>query len=208
MTHFCTAAVVIIALAQAYGQTGETYSTMVRIAGWTTNGERIEKIWVVLSSRDRQEKYTGNGRDVQLAVPTGEYMLQVEAPGFQSKRQLLKAYQPLVFRSVALPIARLHGQGSSGIRGTVRNYVGDIRDLRVRLMGLYGDELWEAVPDARGSFWFPADEGAYLLLVVADAEKEISIIDSQPVVIPLAKEQAVTVDLKGKSGALIRLAPR
>ena len=86
-------------------------------------GERIERIWVVVSSQDGKEKYTGNGRDVELSVPTGEYVLQVEAPGFQSKRQMLKAYQPAVFRSVALPVARLHGQAASGLKGTVLGVV-------------------------------------------------------------------------------------
>jgi hypothetical protein len=58
------------------------------------------------------------------------------------------------------------------------------------------------VPDAQGSFSFPVDEGAYLLLVVADLKKGIAIIDSQPVVVPLGKEQPVTVDLKGKHGVV------
>jgi hypothetical protein len=201
------AAIAAFALTQAYGQTSEGHSTTVRVTGWTTGGERIEKIWVVLS-RSGQEKYTGSGRDVQLSVPTGEYTLQVEAPGFQSKRQLLKAYQPLVFRSVALPVARVHGQATSSLRGAISNYAGNVRDLRVRLIGLYGDDLWEATPDAQGSFWFPADEGAYLLLVVADTEKGISIMDSQPVVIPLSKEQIVTIDLKDKRGTSLRLTPQ
>jgi len=206
MSHLYQAALLLLVLCQAYGQSNEALSTVIRVAGWTTTGERIEKIWVVVSSRDGKEKYKGNGRDVQLSVPTGEYVLQVEAPGFQSKQQMLKAYQPLVFRSVALPIARLHGQPASSLTGTVQNYPGDIRDLRVRLMGLYGDDLWEAVPDANGSFRFPADEGGYLLLVMTDLKKGIAIIDSQPVVIPLGKEQTVTVDLKGKRGTPIPLA--
>jgi hypothetical protein len=203
MIRFSQAVLLLFALSQAYGQSSEESSTMVRIAGWTTTGERIEKIWVVVSSRDGKEKYTGSGRDVELSVPTGEYVLQVEAPGFQSKRQMLKAYQPGVFRSVALPVARLHGQTASGLTGTVQNYAGDIRALRVRLVGLYGDELWEAVPDAQGSFRFPADEGAYLLLVVADLEKGLAIIDSRPVRVPLGQEQAITIDVKGKQGTLV-----
>lgn len=206
MSHLCQAALLLLALSHAYGQSNEESSTVVRVAGWTTTGDRIEKIWVVVSSRDGKENYKGDGRDVQLSVPTGEYVLQVEAPGFQSKQQMLKAHQPLVFRSVALPVARLHGQTAAGLTGTVQNYSGDIRDLRVRLMGLYGDDLWEVVPDANSSFGFPADEGAYLLLVVADLQKGIAIIDSQPVVIPLGKERTVTVDLKGKRGTLIPLA--
>jgi hypothetical protein len=199
MSHFCQVALLLIAFSEAYGQSSEAPTT-VRIAGWTTTGERIERIWVVVSSQDGKEQYRGNGREVELSVPTGEYVLQVEAPGFQSKRQMLKAYQPAVFRSVALPVARLHGQATSGLKGTVLNYAGDIRDLRIRLMALYGDELRETVPDAQGSFNFPADEGAYLLLVVADLKKEIAIIDSQPVVIPLGKEGTFIVDLKGKGG--------
>jgi len=206
MTYFCHTALLLLALCQAYGQSSEASATLVRIAGWTTTGERIENIWVVVFSRDGKEKFTGSGRDVELSVPTGEYVLQVEAPGFQSKRQILKAYQPAVFRSVALPVARLHGQAASELKGTVLNYGGDIRDLRIRLMGLYGDELRESVPDAQGSFGFPVDEGAYLLLVVADLDKGIAIIDSQPVVIPLGKERTVTVDLKGKHGTLVPLA--
>lgn len=206
MIYFCQTALVLLALSQSYGQSSEASATLARIAGWTTTGERIEKIWVVLSSKDGKEKYAGNGHDVKLSVPTGEYILQVEAPGFQSKRQMLKAYQPEVFRSVALPVARLHGEAASGLKGTVLNYAGKFRDLRIRLMGLYGDELRESVPDAHGSFGFPADEGAYLLLVVADLEKRIAILDFQPVVIPLGKERTVTVDLKGKHGKIVPLA--
>jgi hypothetical protein len=208
MTRVCRATLLLFALSQAYGQSSEKSSTVVRIAGWTTTGERIEKIWVVVSSRDGKEKYTGSGRDVALSLPTGEYVLQVEAPGFQSKRQMLKAYQPAAFRSVVLPVARLHGQTTSGLRGTVRNYEGNIRDLRVRLMGLYGDELWDAVPDEQGSFRFPADEGAYYLLVVADLEKGIAIIDSQPVRIPLGKQQTVNLDLRRKHGTMLPQAPQ
>jgi hypothetical protein len=95
-----------------------------------------------------------------------------------------------------------------GLTGVVQNYKGNIRNLRVRLMGLYGDELWEAVPDEHGAFRLPADEGAYLLLVVADLEKGIAIIDSRPVVIPVGKEQSVTVDLEGVRGTLVPLAAR
>jgi hypothetical protein len=206
MSHFYQSALLLLALSQVYGQSGEGYTTVVRIAGWSTIGERIDRIWVVLSSRNGKEKYTGNGRDVELSLPTGEYVLQVEAPGFQSKRQILRAYQPAIFRSVALPIARIEGQTKSRLKGKLLHYEGDIRDLRIRLMALYGDELYETVPDAQCSFNFPADEGAYLLLVVADRNKEIAIIDFQSVVIPLGKERTVIVDLKGKHGTLVPLA--
>ena len=208
MTRFCETALLLFVLSQAYGQSSEAYSTRVQIAGWTATGERIEKIWAVLMPIGGTEEHKGSGKLVELSVPTGEYMLRVGAPGFQMRQQVLRAYQPSVFRSVALPIAPPDPSMVSSLTGTVRKYDGDIRDLRVRLMGLYGNELRESVVDAQGSFSFPVDEGAYLLLVVADLEKGIAILDSQPVRILLGKQQTVTVDLKGKPRTLIpRYAP-
>lgn len=203
MRYLRQAALLLLSLSQAYGQPGGKFSTVVRVAGWDTAGGRVPRIRVVLSSLVTKEEYTADGRDVQLSVPTGEYLLQVGAVGFQAKRQVLKAYQPAVFRSVELPLAWIHGQAASGLTGTVQNYSGDIRDLRVRLMGLYGDTVWEAVPDAQGAFKFPADAGTYLLVVVADLDKGAAVVDSQPVRIPFTEQVAVTVDLKGKRAAPI-----
>ena len=193
----------LLFLSEAHGQPGEAPATVIHIAAWTTSGERLERIWVIASSLDGHEKYFGNGRDVKLGVPTGEYMLTVEAPGFQTKRQLLKAYQPVVFRSVALPVAWIHGQTTSSLTGTVRNYDGDVRDLRVRLLGLYGTELREAALDSRASFNFPADDGAYLLLIVADLGEAVAVIDSLPV--RIVGKESITIDLKGRHGTTILL---
>lgn len=201
MIRWREAALLLLFLSPAHTQPGRAYSTVVQIAGWTTTGERLDKIWAVLTPVGGNEKYAGSGKLVELSVPTGEYILQVDAPGFEARRQILKAYQPNVFRSVALPVAYIHGQMASGLTGTVRNYDGQIRDLRVRLMGLYGNELRESVVDAQGSFSFPADEGAYILLIVADVKKGIVLVDSRPLRI-LGKE-IITVDLAGKHGTLI-----
>jgi hypothetical protein len=196
-------AALIFLLSEAHGQVGDAPATVVHVTGWTTTGERLEKIWVGISSFDGREKYTGTGRDVDLAVPTGEYILQVEAPGFQTKRQILKAYQPVVFRSVSLPVARIHGQGTPSLTGVVRNYDGDIRDLRVRLIGLYGTELREAVLDSHAAFSFPVDEGAYLLVVIADLEKALAVIDSLP--LRIVGQETIVIDLKGKHGTILQL---
>src|SRR5579864_5813538 len=167
---------------KAYGQAGTAgHKTVVQIAGWTTTGERIDKIWAALTSIDGSEKYTANGKIAKLSVPTGEYIMRVDAPGFERRYQLVRAYQPGVFRSVALPVALLDIPMVTSLTGTVRNYGGDMRYLRVRLMGLYGNELRESVLDARGSFSFPVDEGAYILVIVADLGKGISIVESRPV---------------------------
>jgi hypothetical protein len=176
-------------------------TAVVRIDAWTTTGDRIEKIWVVLSPLNRPEKYKANGRDVKLKVPTGEYLLEVEAVGFLTTRQVFPAYQRVAYRSVALPVAPLHGSMQSSLAGTVRNYEADRRKLRVRLMALYGSELRESPVDAKGQFHFPAEPGAYILMIVADLEKGIVILDSIP--LRILGHETVDIDLKGKQGTTI-----
>lgn len=78
--RLCLISLLVFLVSPIDSQSGQAYSTVVRIAGWTTNGQRIEKIWVDLSSLDGREKYTASGRDVELSVPTGEYVLEVAAP--------------------------------------------------------------------------------------------------------------------------------
>lgn len=190
----------VFSLSQVCGHCAAFYTT-VQIAAWTTTGDRIENARAELKSVMGNETYDGTGKLVKLFVPTGEYVLEVSAPGFQKRRQILQAYQPRVFRSVALPIVPVDPSMMSGLTGRVRNYKGDLRNLRVRLMGLYGTELQESIPDERGSFTFPADEGAYLLLIVADVAEGPSIIDLKPM--RIVGNQTVTIDLKGRLGELI-----
>ena len=74
-------------------------------------------------------------------------------------------------------------------------------------MGLYGDQLWEAVPDEQGSFRFPADDGAYLLVIVADLAKGVAIIESKPIRLPLGTQQTLNIDLKGRHGTVVLQEP-
>ncbi|MGC2656450.1 MAG: hypothetical protein WA324_00625, partial [Bryobacteraceae bacterium] len=180
MKYLNNPVLLLFLLVQGSALTGASYSTEVRIAGWNSLGERIPNIGVTLTSREGHKKFEGNGLDVRLSVPTGDYILRVSAPGFESRDQFLRAYQPAVFRSVALPVAWIQGQRKSGLSGTLKNYDGDEQNLRIRLMGLYGDVLWEAKPDAQSAFRFPADAGAYILLVVVDLRKGLSLLESRP----------------------------
>jgi hypothetical protein len=138
---------VLFCLAQVYG---EVYFAPVEVQGWTTTGERIEKIWAILTPLGGGRKFTGTGHVVKLSVPTGEYILQVEAPGFETRRQVLWVYQPGVFRSVALPVGHMDFTAASGLRGTVHNYDGKLRSLRIMLVELYGSEVSESLVDAHG----------------------------------------------------------
>jgi hypothetical protein len=128
----------------------------------------------------------------------------VEAPGFEARRQLLRVYQPKVLRTVALPIARVEGPSYSSLTGTIRNYDGPMKNLRVRLIALYGNELQESMVDEQGSFSFPTDEGLYLFMVTADTDKGIAVVDSKPLRIGIGKKETITINLKGKHGDLLR----
>ena len=180
----------------ANGQGSGLGNTVLRVAAWTSSGERIEKIWVVVTSLDKKNKYTGNGRDVKLSVPVGQYVLRVEAPGFQSMRQMVTAYQPTVFRSFALAVAYLHGQMESTLSGKVVGYKGDLSTIRVRLMAaLYGCEVVEAVPDRGGIISFPVDSGVYALITIVDQVHGPKVADWREIRINGA--ETVTSDLTG-----------
>ena len=183
----------LITVVGVRGQVPRAGETALRIAAWTPTGERVEKIWVVLSSFNGQEKYTGNGRDVELFMPPGDYILQVEAPGFESKRQVLRAYGPATFRSVTLPVAGVHGQAKSSLSGRVIGYKGNLSTVRVRLMALYGTEVREAVPDKEGGISFPADPGIYILVTVVDKEDGAAVADWREV--RITGSNVVTIDL-------------
>jgi hypothetical protein len=207
MNRYWIAALTLLTFSQVFERSAAAYSAVVQVAGWTTTGVRLEKIWAVLEPIGGGKEYRGSGKLVELSVPTGEYLLQVSAPGFLPRWQVFRVSQPTVFRSVALPIAPPHGSASSSLTGAVHNYDGDPRGLRVRLMGLYGSEVWESVLDALGSFSFPADEGIYLLVVFASVDGGTVVLDSRPLAIRLGQRQTVLVDLKGKQGELIPRSP-
>ena len=139
-------------------------------------------------------------------MPTGDYILKVESPGFASRSQVLRVYQPRVLRTATLPLGSLGFPLHPALTGKIINYSGDIKDLRVRLMALYGSELREGSVDRHGSFTFPVDEGTYLLVTVADLPAGMMILDTTPLRLrPEAGEVSVTVDLKNKHGTPVPL---
>jgi hypothetical protein len=108
---------VLIVVVAACGQSLAPGEAALRVAAWTSRGERIEKIWVVVSSLDGRKRYMGNGRDVALSVPTGEYVLQVEAPGFPIEAA----------RVEGLPACGFSQRHASGCMGAWSDSVGSNR---------------------------------------------------------------------------------
>ena len=178
------------------GQEASTKDTLFRVAGWTPAGDRLNKIWVTMSSSSGREKFAANGRDVEMRIPTGTYLLDVEAPGFAKRQQIVKALQPSTFRSAVLPVAPLHGDTPTIITGSVHNYDGNLRNVRIRLMPLYGAEIQESLINADGGFSFPADNGQHLLLVIADLKAGATILYSR--LLRIDGSQVIPIDLKVK----------
>src|SRR5581483_11632681 len=100
-----------------------------------------------------------------------------------TRHELVEVYDPMFFRTVALPLARTAAL-PSGLNGTVKNYDGELRTLHIRLMALYGSEVYETLSDANGTFSFLADEGLYMLVIIADGDKLRTLLESKPVLIP------------------------
>jgi len=204
MRRFVILPILLNWLAQA--QPGKVPPAVVEIRVWDASGYRIEGERVTLTPVGGGDDYNASGKKVELSVPPGEYILRVQAPGFEARREILRVYEPRVLRSIALQVAPPHGAAFPSLKGKVVNYGGNVKDLRIRLMALYGDGLREARVDARGSFAFPTDNGAFLLVTVADLSSGIAILDIRP--LRIVGAEAVTVNLKGKTGELItRIGP-
>jgi hypothetical protein len=171
----------------------------VEVAAWTAIGDRIEKISVVLTPVTGGQDFKASGRLAKLSVPTGDYIMRVDAEAFRTRRQLMHVYQPVVFQTVSLRIAQVEASppGSSLVKGSVRNYDGDFQELRVRLMPLYGAEVRESVPDKHGLFELVAENGFYLIVTVVDlARGGVAILDTKPV--QIRDDTVITIDLQGK----------
>src|SRR5947208_2811465 len=89
----------VLALSQGRGQPRQVNS-VVHVEGRTATADRIEKIDVVLTPISGGPEHKGSGQTVELSVPTGDYILRVDGPGFEGRRQMLRVYQPETFRTV------------------------------------------------------------------------------------------------------------
>ena len=195
--------IVTLALALPWSCVGqvqmrEEHSSVVHIETWGPDGRKIERAWVVLTALGGSEAYKGSGVQIAVRAPTGLYTLQVDSPGFEGRRELLRVYEPDVFRTVILNVARLDSQDAGRLAGVVHNYDGDPRVLRMRLVSLYGNELRESRLDAHNSFSFPVDQGYYMLLTVADLVGGPRVLDTKS--IRITAKEAVAIDLKHNGG--------
>lgn len=192
-----------LALFPAGGVNAErSYHATVQIRPHAPNGDLVTDFYVTMKllNRDSDPPIPVHYRDSSIekndfSVETGDYLLTVDAPGFQRSREILSVYQPKVLRTVLLRLG--YEMRPLSVSGHVRNYRGKLRDVRIRLNSLYGNVLRESTLGNDGSFYFPAEWGTFLLLVLADEPKGPFILDSRTIVV--AGEEVVTIDLGNPS---------
>jgi hypothetical protein len=179
------------------------YRATVQIRPHTPNGDLVTEFDVTLKDLYRAHDtpisihYGGAAIEKNdFSVQTGVYLLEVNAPGFQSSRELLGVYQPRVLRTVLLRLGYEFEEYS--LSGQVKGYSGSLGRVRIHLTSLYGNVLRESTVDRDGSFYFPAQWGPFLLLALADEPGGPVILESRPIVIK--GKEVVTLDLSGKAG--------
>jgi hypothetical protein len=176
----------------------------VRIVARTTIGDRIENINVELTPITGGQHYSFSGKS-DIAVSPGGYILRTEAHGFLSQTQLLKVFEANVLRTVMLPVMVPDAYQQTKINGSVKNYAGNLQDIRIRINSLYGDEVRESNLDSRGMFDIPVEAGSYAVLTLADLDNRLLILDSR--FVHIVDNQRITIDLQGRSGESLDLAP-
>ncbi len=185
------------AIFAVFGPSHVPNNASLQVAGYNSIGERIDRLWVVLTSLDGREVYRENGRDVTISVPQGDYALKVEAPGFEAQRQLVRVYRPKTYRSVMLPTSYIYGQTAPGLSGKIVKYQGNLSLVRVRLISMYGSDVMEALPDKNGAFDFPAHSGSYILMVLADDRGGPTAVDWRTV--RIQGQETIAIDLSRRS---------
>lgn len=179
------------------------YRATVQIRPHTPNGDLVAEFYVTLKNlyrpNDTPISIHYQGAIIEqndFSAETGDYILQVNAPGFQTSRELLRVYQPKVLRTVLLRLGYEFDEYS--LSGRVTGYPGNLAKVRIHVTSLYGNVLRESTVDHDGSFYFPVQWGPFLLLAIADESGGPVILDSMPVVIK--GKEVVTLDLSGKAG--------
>jgi hypothetical protein len=164
--------------------------------GRTLEGASIE-FESLVSAKD---VFRGFGSPATVGLPYGgRYRLTARAPRAESSSRIVWVFDGVLL-TVGLPIVPLSDVRSySTLEGTIENYGGSYRDLRIRLIPYFGADISEIQSNGT-SFRFPTvDQGAYLLMILADHDGS-RVLYSRSIVIQWQEDKSMRIDLAGKSG--------
>jgi hypothetical protein len=164
LTYFC--------LGQETGSTPEQAS--VSVGASTTFGEPLAKVLVVLKAVGPTAEYRQTGGTIRFErVPFGLYDVEIQAPGFSTRRERVGIYQPEVRLWFGLVVAPLHSVERSEVVGSIAPMESDHRVLWVRLVPLYSSDFIEDQVTPAGKFHLAGLQPGKYVLLVFDKEKLI-----------------------------------
>jgi hypothetical protein len=168
MRHVLALFAAVIFTAVCRGQPASSGSpdvATVKLIVTTTFGEPVGRVLAVL--RCCQKEYRKIGDAITLErIPFGYYDLEIQAGGFETRRERVAIYQSEVSLWFGLSIARMHSDKSPEIMGSVVPRQKSPQDLWVRLVPLYSSNFVEDQVAPSGEFHLKGhDAGRHVLLI-------------------------------------------
>ena len=139
----------------------------VKVAVCDSFGESIPGAQVTLTSIGPKEKFSAAGGEAKFdRIPFGLYDLEVRLPGFLTRKEQIRVYQPTLVFQISVELAPTHSYERAELAGSIRPDVKGRANLWVRLMALYSSDLVENAVDSSGTFELDGMAvGKYLLIL-------------------------------------------
>ena len=150
---------------------GTSEGATVSLTVSSTFGEPVGQVEAILTEIGPEAKYRQYGDTISFRqIPFGLYDLEVQAAGFNTRRERVAIYQPDVRLWFGLVVAPRHSVERSEVMGSVTLRGTSPADLWVRLVPLYSSDFIEGHITPSGTFHLGGVEpGRYLLLVLDNA---------------------------------------
>lgn len=167
----------------------------VSVTASTTFGEPVGQVVAILNAIGPKARYRQYGDTISFRqIPFGLYDLEVQAAGFNTRRERVAVYQTEVRLWCGLLVSPLHSEERSEVVGSVALPKNIPADLWVRLVPLYSSDLVESRITPDGTFRVVGLEPGRYALLVFDKSR---LIMTKPLDYYGGK-LALNVDLSGK----------
>jgi len=165
-------------------QTAENVSELATISVnvSTTFGERVGPVVAILKAIGPKATYKQYGATINFErIPFGMYALEIQAAGFNIRREQVAVYQAEVQLWVGLVVSPRHSAERSEVVGSVALHDTSPADLWVRLVPLYSSDFVEGRTTSSGTFHLGGVEpGRYLLLVFNESNLLMTRVVNYP----------------------------